>query len=329
MPTGRRTSAARSVRAFAPGHVTGFFAPDLAHRDPRDRGSTGGGVVLELGALATATWRPSRSHRVRVRSTGGEDLPISLDVADRLSAGTKGSVDVVIEHALPIGQGFAMSAAGALSTGLAVARLLGRSSREAVEIAHLADLFGGGGLGGVAAILGGGVEVRETAGIPPRGHVRHRADHTSLLVGVAGRPLPSPPLLRDPRFLRRIETAARAARTTTEYPLDVPGLLATSERFTDALELAPAGLARLIAELRSLGVPCAQAMFGHSLFAAPPGPVERAAAIDCLERRRIAAVELRPATRGAHLVSASPRPLSARNEPRNATDSRARRPDNP
>src|SRR5579871_1527184 len=69
--------ATRTARAFAPGHVTGFFDPSLDAPDPRGRGSTGGGLVLGAGATAEATWTPGGPSRVTVRSPAARRLPIS------------------------------------------------------------------------------------------------------------------------------------------------------------------------------------------------------------------------------------------------------------
>jgi len=176
-------SLARSTRAFAPGHVTGIFRPEVTHRDPRGRGSVGAGIVLELGAWAEARFSPGPRSRIRVVADGRGPWPISEDVARRMTPEEPGTLTVRLTHELPVGQGFGMSAAGALATALAVGALSARPTAHAVEVAHLADLFGGGGLGGVAAILGGGLEVRTRAGVPPLGRVIHRPFRPALLLG--------------------------------------------------------------------------------------------------------------------------------------------------
>ncbi len=132
-----------------------------------------------------------------------------------------------------------MSAAGALATALGVAFVLDFPRARAIQTAHLADLFGGGGLGGVAAILGGGLEVRREPGIPPFGRVLHHALTKRVVVGVAGEPLPSPTLLRSKRFLQRLRAAATPG---LDHVLRTPRwnvFLDESERFTDRLRIFP------------------------------------------------------------------------------------------
>lgn len=295
---GRRSAPLRA-RAFAPGHVTGLFSPAERGRDPRARGSVGAGIVLELGAEARATWWPDRRPGVRVVGEGPTAYPISTEVARRLVADAGGSLEVSLAHQLPVGQGFGMSAAGALATALSVAAVAGVPRQKAIEVAHLADLFGGGGLGGVASIVGGGLEVRERPGIPPYGSVRHRPFSGSVVLAVVGGPIPSPPLLRDPRFLRRVRRAAEDGLAILRGGPSVERFLSASEEFTDRLRLAPPGMLRTIRSLRSPDVRVAQAMFGRSLFAVPRTVTGWSRLLRALERAGLRAIEIRAARRGA------------------------------
>ncbi|MGC2204661.1 MAG: hypothetical protein WA719_01870 [Thermoplasmata archaeon] len=286
--------------AFAPAHVTGVFRPSPRTRDPRARGSIGAGVVLELGVRATAEFRAGPTRRLQLTSDVPIPLPISENVARRLAPPDAGTLRVRLDHELPIGQGFGMSAAGATATALAVGTISGRSRADALRVAHLADLFGGGGLGGVAAIVGGGgVEFRTRAGLPPRGRVAHDPLPGSLLVGVVGGPLPSPRLLGDPRFLDRVTVASEGLEELLAEPGSTP-FFELSQRFTDRLDLAPPALRRLIRAMRRRGAWTAQAMFGRSFFARPRGPRQHREVVRWLERSGVRAVELSAAARGAH-----------------------------
>lgn len=301
-----RDSRVRVARAFAPGHVTGVFRPDLSHRDPRGRGSVGAGVVLELGVSALAEFVPGRRSRVRVVGDGPGPWPISEDVARRMASGLTGTVTVHLTHGLPVAQGFGTSAAGALATGLAVGALAGRSRAEAVQVAHLADLFGGGGLGGVSSILGGGLEVRIRPGVPPFGRIRHHPFRPALLVGVVGRPIPSPSVLNDPVALRRIARASDGWGLLGDHPT-VEQFFRVSERFTDRAGLSSPAVTRAVRALRHRGAWAGQAMFGQSFFALPRTPKARARCLEWLRAEGLHAVELRAATSGARRVRPSAR----------------------
>lgn len=201
-----------------------------------------------------------------------------------------------------------MSAAGAVATGLAIAQATRQSTAAAVEVAHLADLFGGGGLGGVAAILGGGLELRQRAGLPPMGRVLHVPAPGNVFLGVTGSAMPSPRLLRDPRFLTRVTRAAAPGLARLGSRAELPAFLLESERFTDALDLGPASLHRRIRAMRGPGVRVAQAMFGRSFFAVARSPQARTDLVRALRRSRLTAIELPIARRGARTCSpASPR----------------------
>lgn len=254
--------------------------------------------MLGLGVTAEAWWDPDGPSKILLVSDVSDPLTISEDVARRLVADQNGLVRVRLTHRLPVGQGFGMSAAGAVATSLAIASLFRIPRQHALEVAHLADLFGGGGLGGVAAILGGGLELRLRAGVPPFGRVLHHPFPPKILVGVVGRPIPSPRMLRSRSTLRRISAASE------QLPTSPPGFtpnefLEASERFTDVVGLKTAGLDRTLRAVRSHGGWAAQAMFGRSFFAVPKTSAARGRILAELERRGIRFVEMSAGSVGA------------------------------
>jgi pantoate kinase len=287
--------------AFAPGHVTGAFCPRTEHRDPRGRGSVGVGLVLEAGVYVEATWVPSRNVRVAVTGDRTASVPISEDVARRLIAHRPGRLTVRFRRELPVGQGFGTSAADALATALAVGRVVGASRRRSAEVAHLAELFGGGGLGGVAAILDGGLERRLRPGVPPFGRVVHRPFPDPVLILTVGPPMPSPGVLSNARTLARIAAAYDAVEPLGPRPTP-EAFWSASERFTDRLRLAPPGVAAVVRAIRSRGGRAAQAMFGRSVVAALPRGRRREELVAWLMRRGLRGAELRTAAHGARTV---------------------------
>ncbi len=288
----------RRAVATAPTHVTGFFAPALAARDPRGRGSIGAGVVLAASVRAVARFEPGGRRTVRVTSDVDRRLEISEEAARRIAGDRRGRLEIHLDHPLPLGQGFGTSAAGATATALAAARLLGRSRARAIQTAHLADLFGRGGLGGVAAILGGGLEIREHPGIPPFGHVAHVPSEGPLVIGIVGPPLPSPAILRNRRFLERLDEVPEYVDRLRSRP-SLEEFFRLSESFTDRVGLASPALRATIRSVRRRGAWAAQAMFGESFFARPRSPAARRAILRWLERRAVRAVEIEIAGSGA------------------------------
>lgn len=295
------SSSVHRGRAFAPAHVSGIFVPRVEARDPRRRGSIGAGLVLTAGVTATVAWRPSRRSSVLLSADRPGEFPISSDVARRLAGARPGSLEVHLAHDLPIGQGFGSSAAGALATALATAEALAVPRRKAVETAHLADLFGGGGLGGVAAILGGGLEVRVRPGVPPFGRVVRTPVDRALLVGTVGPPIRSAGVLRDPGRLARFAAGAPILQRLGADPT-WDAFWSASERFTLAVRLAPPRLDHVLRGLRRRGARAAQAMFGRSFFAAPPGDERDREVVRWLRRGGVRLRELRVARSGARVL---------------------------
>jgi len=152
-----------AVRAFVPGHVTGFFS---IHRDAAAAraGSRGAGVTLTDGVEVAV--EPAESTSVTLN---GEtvDVPAVTDVLSALSA----TASVEAETPLPLGAGFGVSGAMALGTALAANATFdrARSENELVRLAHAAEVRAGTGLGDVVAQARGGVPVREEPGAPPYG----------------------------------------------------------------------------------------------------------------------------------------------------------------
>jgi pantoate kinase len=294
------------ARSWVPGHLTGLFAPARSGRDPRARGSVGAGIVLSAGVEARAAWAPGERPAIALRSDAHRPLPISRDAAERLLAGRSGRLDIALAHELPIGQGLGMSAAGALATALAVAEVLGIERPHAVEVAHLADLFGGGGLGGVAAILGGGFELRTEPGVPPYGAVTHRPFRHRVVLVEAGPPMPTSTRLADDALLERLGVAGREALAELLRRPTAARLLELSEGFTDSAGIGSAGTRRWISALRADGAWAGQAMFGRCVWAVP----RSRAALARIERRLLGA-----GVRAAILPASRTGPTVARVDP--------------
>lgn len=294
------------VEAFAPGHITGIFSPRLEAADPLARGSIGAGIVLDLGARARVTVQPAAPGRGELRLTCNgrpAELPITERALRVLMTPGHHAVDVDVVHDLPLSQGFGMSAAGTLAASLALAEALGRPTSEAVGAAHRAELDLHGGLGGIPAILGGGLEVRRRPGVPPHGVVERTPGREGLFVATLSEPLPSPPLLSEPDFLRRVSRAAeRLLEEVPRPPLPLPALLRTSEQFTDALGLVPPRLKAIIDGCREVGCPTAQAMLGNTLFALAPDVDQEERLLGVLRRHHLAARLVHVGEGGARLV---------------------------
>lgn len=257
--------------AFAPGHLTGLFVPVKEGSDRRAWGSLGLGVVLGMGARSRVRRAKSAPRSIDVEASGkGIGVGITYRAIESLVKDVtwSGRLEVKIDHELPVARGLGMSAAGTLSATLAVAKLLHLPVTDAIDTAHIAEVEGGGGLGGVPAILGGGLEVRRKAGVPPFGEVERTRCAERLIIACWPEAMDSRPLLTDPAFLTRVSTASgNLLQQAVPPPVRSGDLMTLSQRFTERLGLASPPLVRGLEVCREFGVPAAQAMLGNTLFA--------------------------------------------------------------
>lgn len=116
---------------FSPGHITGFFTIHDSGKNILNKGSRGAGVNLSLGVMTMAAIVPPEEESrepldltLKVRGVNDFHVDESLyrNVLTSLLPGSgigwKATLRVRLQ--LPVGQGFGMSGAGALSSAIAV-----------------------------------------------------------------------------------------------------------------------------------------------------------------------------------------------------------------
>ena len=145
---------------FVPGHVTGFFNIEN-HEISLKNGSCGAGFLLSRGVKSTI----SPSDRLSIDVNQGDETVIEevlkiLEIDDTFK--------ITQDIQLPIGAGFGTSAASAFSLTLAINEFLnlGYSQELCGQIAHMAEINLGAGLGDVIAQTGKGIVLRTKPGAP-------------------------------------------------------------------------------------------------------------------------------------------------------------------
>ena len=155
-----------SNSVFVPGHITGFFTIEN-HEVSLKNGSCGAGVLLSCGVKTTV----SSSNRLEIDVNQGDDTVIGevLKIMD-----TDREFKISQDIQLPIGAGFGTSAASALSLTLALNEFLdlGYSVDLCGQIAHMAEVNLGAGLGDVIAQTGHGMVFRTLPGAPGIGEIK-------------------------------------------------------------------------------------------------------------------------------------------------------------
>lgn len=251
--------------AFCPGHLTGFFYP-CENADPLRSGSRGAGLCVDRGATTTIT-AANGSGRVLVTINGQPtDAPVTRSAVTWLLDGRP--IDLAIDTvlALPASAGFGMSAAGALSSALALAAILGLPYDRAVEAAHRAELTNRTGLGDMPALTRGGLTFRRREGLPPYGQVDRLAERLDLVAAVVGGSLPTARVLGDEDLRSRIERAGRECYGSLDREPTVDNFFRTSRRFTEAIGIAPPRVVSALKEVDAIGQG-SMVMLGNSVFA--------------------------------------------------------------
>ncbi len=253
--------------AFSPGHVTCFFHP-VRTGDAETTGSRGAGLRLSLGTAVTVEERTD--GRLDIVMDGSEsDAPVTRRVFSEMCPGR--GFDVTVENDLPVGQGFGMSASGAIAAALCLCEILGRDPGEAYRYAHIAEVIEGGGLGDVAAIASNGHQpVRTRPGLPPRGEVVDTGIKVPVLtLAVTGSKLSTAPVINDPDMQRRMyDVGSSMVDGYIEDP-SLERLFSMSREFSSSMGLEAEGVREALDRLSGSG-PAGMCMLGHSIFTTLP-----------------------------------------------------------
>ena len=150
---------------FVSGHITGFFSIE-SHEIKLKNGSCGAGFLLSKGVKTTVS--DADKLTIDVNQGGSRVIDEVLSILD-IDTNFKITQDIQ----LPIGAGFGTSAASALSLSLALNEYLdlGYSKDLCGQIAHMAEVNLGGGLGDVIAQTGHGLVLRTSPGAPGIGEI--------------------------------------------------------------------------------------------------------------------------------------------------------------
>ncbi|MFP4626356.1 MAG: GHMP kinase [Natronomonas sp.] len=238
------------MRAYAPGSITGLFAP----AEETDA-SYGASFAVEDGVVVSV--RSADRSSVTIDGTETSFEPVT-GVLSRLDV--TATVDIQLE--VPLGNGFGASGAATLATALAANETfdLGRSRDELVGAAHRAELDAGTGQGDVFIQERGGV-------LWSAGEEIHRREPQLTIEYASGGGIDTKELLDDDTFL---EEARRYGLKQLEGLGETPcvtDIVSRSRTFVRELDLTTPYVRRELDRVESAGGTGSMALFGETVFA--------------------------------------------------------------
>ena len=250
------------MRAYAPSHITGFFAAQR-DADPMRAGSIGCGLCLEAGARTAV--ETAVETEILLNGTAAE-APVSRFVVDRLVA-TPVRVNTVLE--MPLGSGFGASGAGALGCAYALNAFfdLGLTANQAASVAHVAEVTNRTGLGDVAAQNAGGLVIRLTPGAPGLGEVDRIPISPLEVCCVVRGPLSTAEILSDATVMKEVNRAGSACLKELLRRPTLKEFMRLSRAFALQAGLASSWAVDAMEAVEASGGMASMVMLGEAVFA--------------------------------------------------------------
>ena len=251
-----------SSRAFAPAHISGIFIIDVK-KDPIHSGSMGAGICLEDGALTTV--RPAKETTIKING----DFCEAYTTLSTIKLLTKKPVFVETTLGVPIGAGFGASAAGALSTALAInkALSLNMTFNDLAKAAYIAEVKNRTGLGDVAGMTCGGIDIRKHAGIPPIGIIDRIPCSDDIISWICFGEISTRSVLSDNMKQKSINKAGRLRLKELLKKPTIDNFFLQSCAFAKEIDLMSPQVRDAIEAVEAAGGLSSQAMLGNTVFA--------------------------------------------------------------
>ncbi|MDO5810722.1 MAG: pantoate kinase [Methanobrevibacter sp.] len=247
---------------FVPGHITGFFTIEN-HEVSLKKGSCGAGFLLSKGVKTTI----ESSDELDIDVNQGDETVID-EVLRILEIEPDFKITQDIQ--LPIGAGFGTSAASALSLTMAINDFLdlGYSRDLCGQIAHMAEVNLGAGLGDVIAQTGQGMVLRTSPGAPGVGEIKS-FEHDVAVAWKTFGGIETASIIRDPHRNQVISDVGLKYLEFFEEKPSIRNFLDFSYRFASETNLMSDEVKELVDYLNSCDdiLGSSMAMLGNTVFA--------------------------------------------------------------
>ena len=256
------------MRAFCPGHITGFFTIDDAYPDMLRGGSRGAGFCVKAGATADVEYDEASDLKIAVSINGVDNpAPVTRRGIENLLQEIEGHIVVDIKLDAPLNQGFGLSSAGTFAACLALTHILDmdNAQQRALEATHLSEVGLGTGLGDAVAQSIGGAVIRETPGVGAFGRVRNfPIDHNEVCVCILGDGMNTEDIITSEQHKNTIIGAGN--KCLEEFLLDsgFENFISLSNRFANETGLLTGRMREVLDNHPGKG---SMVMLGNAVFA--------------------------------------------------------------
>ncbi len=250
------------ARAFAPAHISGIFIIDMK-KDPVLSGSIGAGICLEDSAVTAV--RPAQETTIKINAT----ICKASTTLSAIKLITAKPFSIETELRIPVGAGFGASAAGALSTVLAVNETLAldMTINDLAKAAHIAEVTNRTGLGDVAGMICGGIDIRTKAGVPPFGNLDRIPCRDEVISWVSFGGISTKSILSDDVKKKSINKAGRLRFKELLKKPTIDNFFIQSCAFAKEIDLMSPQVRDAIEAVEAAGGLASQAMLGDTVFA--------------------------------------------------------------
>ncbi|WP_298519048.1 pantoate kinase [uncultured Methanobrevibacter sp.] len=247
---------------FVPGHITGFFSIEN-HDVSLKNGSCGVGFLLSKGVKTTIS--PSDELEIDVNQGNSTVIDEVLSILE-----VETNFKIAQDIQLPIGAGFGTSAASALSLSLALNEFLdlGYSEELCGQVAHMAEVNLGAGLGDVIAQTGRGLVLRTSPGAPGIGEIKSFEQDVFIAYKTFGE-IETSEIITDSKHKEIISASGRKHLELFEKESSLENFLLFSNQFAHEIGLMSEEVKNLVDYFNSSSdiLGSSMAMLGNTAFA--------------------------------------------------------------
>ncbi|UCD96577.1 MAG: hypothetical protein JSV35_00545 [Candidatus Bathyarchaeota archaeon] len=260
-------------KAFAPGHITGLFQICDEAVDDLHKGSKGAGFALKHGVTTEISLEETSKTSLEIKLNGKhqESARVSKAVAVNFLHNTEQPLAVKIEHFvdIPVGAGFGSSGAGALSLSYAFCKALELplTQTQAAQVAHVAEIQSGTGLGTVLAEWAGGLEIRTKPGAPGIGSVQQvPLEKDYIVVCITLGTIDTRSILSNRETRDRINISGNHLLRILLKKPNLRSFLEFSQEFARKVGLCSRTVLEILDKASERGIICSMPMFGNAVF---------------------------------------------------------------